>query len=145
MTTAPVQLLQALLEAVAYRFARATQLLAPFLAQDCQVIASGGGIRRSPYWLQVMADVLQRPISVLQEPEVTRRGAAVLVLHALGIWPTLDAMLPEAGRTYYPDPDRAEVYEGAAERQHQLYDNLIRHGAEISQRLQYQVVRGGNA
>lgn len=135
MATTPVHIFQALLEAVAYRLASAAKLLAPFVVQDSQIVASGGAISDSPYWLQVMADVLQRPVAVSAEGEATSRGAAILALRALGVWPALGTVPARVGRVFQPDPQRARVYQEAMERQHDLYDRLFGHEVEIAQRL----------
>ncbi len=135
VSTTPMEIVQACLEAVAYRFALVEKLLQDYVGESCQIIASGGAIVNSPYWLQVMADVLQRSIVVSREKEDTSRGTAILALHALSIWPTLETVPAELGATYQPDTQRAPVYQKSIEKQHKLYDTLIGHDAEIDQRL----------
>jgi sugar (pentulose or hexulose) kinase len=44
------------------------------------VIASGGAVVASPWWQQTLADVLGRPVRVVDEPEASARGAALLAL-----------------------------------------------------------------
>ena len=82
-----------------------------------------------------MADVLDRPVVVCKESEATSRGTAILALYALGIWPTIEAAPAELGVTYQADQQRAQVYQDAIARQHQLYDTLFGHDAELGQRL----------
>ena len=135
VSTTPLQILHAFLEAIAFRFRHVADMLKRYVDQECQIIASGGAVTGSPYWLQVMADVLQRPVVVSSEKEDTSRGTAILALHALGIWPTLDTVPAELGNTYWPNPQRAPVYQRGIERQHRLYDALVGHDAEIGQRL----------
>ena len=95
----------------------------------------GGAIKSSPYLLQLVADVLQHPVTVLAEEQATSRGTAALALRALDIWPTLEAVLPELGATYQPNRQRASTYLTGIERQHRLYDTFIGHDKEIGQRL----------
>jgi gluconokinase len=123
--TTPLQILQALLEAVSYRFGMVWELLAPFTQENPQIIASGGAITRSTYWLQLMANVLQQPVMVSDEDEATSRGAAILALHGLGVWPALDTIPARLGATYQPDPKRSQVYQAARQRHQQLYDALV--------------------
>ena len=130
LSTTPLQILQAALEAVAYRFGMVWDILAPFAEEHAQVIASGGAISRSPYWQQLMADVLQRPVAVCPQSEATSRGTAILALHALGIWPAMDSMPPELGAICRPDFQRAKVYQQAKTRQSRLYDILIGNNSE---------------
>lgn len=137
LSTTPLQILQGCLEGVSYRFGLVARLLQEYVDRECTIVASGGAITSSPYWLQTMADVLQRPVVVSGEPEATSRGTAILALHALGIWPALDAVPAELGQTYCPDSRKASVYQEGVERQHRLYDALVGHDAEIVQRLQF--------
>ena len=69
-------------------------------------------------WAQIVADVLERPVSISDVAEASARGAAVVALERLGKRP-LDAPL---GERYEPRPERAEAYAGARERQRALYD-----------------------
>lgn len=133
--TTPLHILQAFLEATAYRFGLVATLLQGHARPDYRIIASGGAITKSPYWLQVMADVLQRPVTVCAEEDATVRGAAVLALHALGRWRALDDVPAALGATYEPNPRRGNVYQTAMKRQHRLYDALLGHETEITQRL----------
>lgn len=130
-TTTSLQLLQAALEAVTYRLLAIADLLAPHCSERAEIVASGGAITGSPYWLQLCADVLGRPVTVCGETEATSRGAAILALNALGAWPKLDLAPPRLGETYRPDPHQMEIYRRAAERQHRLYDSLLGHDSEL--------------
>ncbi len=112
--TTPLDLRQAALEGVAFRFAEVADLL-PELEQ---IVATGGGMLADPEWIQIMADALARPVTVSQVEEASLRGAAVLALERLGHEP------PEAplGREFHPREDRAEAYRSARDRQRRLYD-----------------------
>ncbi len=124
-STTPLEVLQAGMEAVAYRCSLVARALGPLVASDCQLIASGGALLRSPYWLQVFADVLDHPITASAEPEGTSRGTAILALKALGKLERLDAIPSALGETCFPDGTRAEIYRAAQERQAQLYRLLL--------------------
>lgn len=67
---------------------------------DGRVIAVGGG-SRSEVYTQVLADLLNRPVEVLSEPEATARGAAVQALAAIS-----DSNVMETGRRLRPDVAR---------------------------------------
>lgn len=124
-STTPLEMLQGFMEAVAYRFGLVAELLAPCLDGDPQIVASGGAIQSSSYWLQTMADVLQKPVHVSGEVEDTSRGTAALALHALGEWPALDTCPAEIVHTREPDPARAGVYREAMERQRAFYAAVL--------------------
>ena len=87
--TSPLEIVQASLESIALRFALVWGLMAGSSGRDPVFVASGGALKASAYWNQVMADVLQRPIARSRESEDTMRGTAVLALHALGAWSSL--------------------------------------------------------
>lgn len=55
-----------------------------------RITATGGGAR-DPFWLQVTADVIGLPVSVVTTPERACLGAAMLGAVAAGIWPSVDA------------------------------------------------------
>ena len=123
--TTPLQILQASLEAVSYRFALVARLLRPHLDARYDIVASGGALARSPYWVQLMADVLDHPVLVSREPELTSRGTAILAWRGLGEWATLDQVPLKLPRACVPDARRPEVYRAAIERQRDLYDRVI--------------------
>ncbi len=132
--TTPLQILQACLESVCYRFARVARLLDPHLDESRAIVASGGALTASPAWVQMMSDVLQHRVLLSDEPELTSRGTAILALRALGAWSSLDEVelpLEEACR---PDAARAEAYGRAMDRQQRLYETLIARGAPAGAR-----------
>jgi gluconokinase len=115
--TEAADLLQAGLEGVAYRFAE----IAEQLPEVREVVATGHALLSSPYWIQLCADALQRPVTASAVAEGSARGAAVHALERLGAGPH-PALL---GRTFEPDPRRAELYRAARERQRDLYGRLF--------------------
>ncbi len=112
--TTTLDLRQAALEGVAFRFAEVADLL-PELEH---VVATGGGLLKDPDWIQITADALGRPIEASTVAEASLRGAAVRALERLGIEPPP----PEPGRVFHPRADRADAYRSARERQRRLYD-----------------------
>nr|MBA2296482.1 carbohydrate kinase [Actinomycetota bacterium] len=115
LETEPLDLLQAALEGVAYRFAEVADLLPEVL----DLVATGGALDANPDWGQILADVLGRPVH-RGEAEGSARGAAVLALERLGI--TVAAPLP--ADAYVPRPERLEAYRLARERQRDLYRDI---------------------
>lgn len=113
LSTRPVDILRAGLEAVALRFALLHEKLPPAR----EIVASGGALLNSPAWLQIMADALGRPVVASAETESSCRGAALLFL---GL-PDAPAAL---GRAYEPDGSRRPRYAAALERQRALYETL---------------------
>jgi gluconokinase len=105
LATTPVEILAATLESVCYRLAAGYEALAATLPKPPAVAASGGAIVASPWWQQTLADVLGRPVRVVDEPEASARGAALL---ALGL--TTD---PATVRVVDPRPDAVEAQRAA--------------------------------
>ena len=124
LATTPLAILRASLEAVAYRFALIAKRLTSH-AGEVQVVASGGALLSSPTWMQIVADVLGRPLVASGEAETTSRGVALLALHNLGVLPALDALPASEGPTYEPDHARHTIYQQAIRRQEWLYERLI--------------------
>lgn len=122
--TAPVEIVRACLEAIAYRFAL---ILAPIRAQlpGAPHLIASSGLLNSSAWMQILADVLGLPLTASAETEATSRGAALPALVALGALPSLaDAPIHDA-ETYAPDLAHHAIYAAAIERQRALYDLLV--------------------
>src|SRR5205807_5529869 len=83
--TRPVEILRACLEAVALRFGELDRILLEAMPSGREVVATGGALLHSPTWLQIMADVLGRPVLASAEPEASSRGASLLALETLGL------------------------------------------------------------
>ncbi|MGB7925916.1 MAG: FGGY-family carbohydrate kinase, partial [Pyrinomonadaceae bacterium] len=125
MHTRPVEILRASMEAVAYRFALIAGALRPFAHAGAKTIASGGALRASPLWAQMLADVLGRAVTLSGVRESSSRGAALLALEATGkIKSIADAPAP-LGETYEPEMARHTRYRAALARQQKLYELLI--------------------
>jgi gluconokinase len=124
-TTGP-EIVRALMEAVAYRLALIHERLAPLAAPGYALVASGGALRHSGAWTQIVADALGVPLVMSPEKEASSRGAALLALARLG------APIPTAtprGRSVAPDPRRHATYRRALERQRHLYEIVVGPGA----------------
>lgn len=72
-----------------------------------EVIAVGGISQKSPYVMQVLADVIHMPIYVVATKEACALGTAMCAAAAAGIYPTLQdaqqAMKMEVSAVYKPD------------------------------------------
>lgn len=86
LDTTPLEILRAGLESIAYRFGILHSIMADALPPALQIIASGGALLNSPTWMQILADVLNRPVTASAEGETTSRGAALLALEQLGVF-----------------------------------------------------------
>jgi gluconokinase len=124
LDTRAVDVLRAMLQAVALRVALVYDLLAPAAAPAHTVVASGAGFDRSRAWAQMIADALGRPIVRSTEPEATSRGTALLALEAVGALSDLAAAAPPPGDTIEPDPAAHARARDAIARQRALDERL---------------------
>jgi gluconokinase len=114
--TQPLDILRAAMEAVAYRFARIVVALDP-IVPGAQIFAAGNALRSSPLWVQIIADVLNRPVSFSNLTEASTRGAALLALEAAGKIRSIEEFSIPVDRVFEPDELRhARYQEGLARR-----------------------------
>jgi gluconokinase len=112
--TTPLDLRQAALEGVAFRFAEVADLM-PGVEQ---VVVTGGALLHDHDWVQIMADALGRPLVLSGVEEGSLRGAAVRTLERLGASPAPAPL----GSVVEPRADKADVFRAARERQRWLYE-----------------------
>jgi gluconokinase len=100
--TTPLDIAQAGLEAVCYRLADVLDAIGGIDS----FVATGAALLASQAWLQVLADVLGRPVEVSGAAEGSARGAALVALERLGL------PLPAApiARIVEPRPGRHEIH-----------------------------------
>jgi gluconokinase len=107
--TTSLDIAQAALEAVCYRLADVLEALGGVES----FVATGGGLLANAAWVQVLADVLGRPVEVSAVGEGSARGAALVGLERLGLG------VPPAPveRVVEPRPDRFAIHSAAREEQ----------------------------
>ena len=78
------------------------------------LIGLGGVARKSPFIMQMMADVLNRPIQIVASDQTCALGAAMFAATAAGIYPDVQTAMKNMGpgfdTTYNPDPNKTEMY-----------------------------------
>jgi gluconokinase len=119
-----IDILQAALEAVAYRFAEIFDQLNQ-VVKVREVVASGGALRSSPVWAQIIADVLGRNLVMSEPHEASMRGAVLLALETTGKIKKLDDALAPAAKVFAADRSRKAVYAIARKRHQEAYKLLI--------------------
>jgi gluconokinase len=115
LATTQIEIVAAGLESVCFQLAGGLEALERTFgvpAGSIQVVASGGAIVGSPWWQQTLANVLGRPVRVVDEPEASARGAA---LFALGI-----TKEPRTKHVVEPKPEAVEAERAAKE----VYETL---------------------
>ena len=112
--TTPLDLRQAALEGLGFRFAE----IADLMPEVEEVVATGGALLNDRDWLQIIADTLGRPLIRSGVEEASLRGAAVSALERLGESPAPAPL----GDVVEPRAEHAAAYRAARERQRRLYE-----------------------
>jgi gluconokinase len=122
--TDTIDIVQAALESVAYRFAEIYDQLNA-VAKICEIIASGGALRESPVWTQIISDVLAQNLSLPDVREASSRGAALLALEAIGAIESIEKQQTPKGKEFKFDKKRNSIYKKARTRHEKFYELLI--------------------
>jgi L-ribulokinase len=79
------------------------------------LIGIGGVAKKSPYIMQMMADVMQMPIRIHQFEHTCALGAAMFAATAAGIYPNVEEAMAAMGGgfdvEYFPDKQKAALYQ----------------------------------
>jgi ribulose kinase len=116
--TTPAQLYRATVEGVCFG---SRSVLESWVEADIPLgrIVLSGGIRHNPLWLEVTADVLGRPVELVETGNLTLLSGAVQAASAAGFFPDLtsaaEAFAP-ATRTVEPDPRHLATYDAGYQR-----------------------------
>ncbi|WNB85846.1 FGGY-family carbohydrate kinase [Cellulomonas sp. ATA003] len=110
-------------EGIAMTYARVAAELAPAAPDAAQIMASGRVSNDQPDWLQILADVLGRPVTHVTLKRSTLRGTALLALDVLA--PDVPRAPRATGATYEPVPDRADHYAERRARFGAVYDAVV--------------------
>ncbi|HSE16529.1 MAG TPA: gluconokinase [Pyrinomonadaceae bacterium] len=122
--TKPIEIMRAVLESIAYRFALIARALNE-VAPNAAIAASGNALRSSPAWLQIIADVLGRPLLLGGAAEASSRGAALLALEAVGKIATIEKDQFVVDQVFEPDLSRHARYQQGLARQEELYQRVF--------------------
>lgn len=93
------------------------------------LIGLGGVAKKSPYVMQVMADVMNMPIRIHQSEQTCAAGAAMFAATAAGIYEKVEDAMSAMGqgfdKTYHPDPSRSLLYQKRYQRYKALGEFLV--------------------
>ncbi len=136
-TTAP-EIYRALLESTAFG---TRMIVDSFGASGVPVteFVVAGGLTKSPQLMQIYADVIRRPLSVIGSDQAGALGSAIHAAVAAGAYPDVPAAADVMGRlerdVYSPDPVRADVYDQLYAEYVQLHDYFGRGANQVMHRL----------
>ena len=80
------------------------------------LIGLGGVAKKSPFIMQMMADILNMPLRIHASDQTCALGAAMFAATAAGVYPKVEDAMSAMGKgfdaTYTPDRNRASTYDG---------------------------------
>ncbi|MFN3848490.1 MAG: gluconokinase [Spirosomataceae bacterium] len=91
--------------------------------QPVYQISASGGFAKSELWLQILADVFQKPVIVNDTVEGSAWGAVLIAKRAMGEVAD-ENMDTSNAKIYQPNPQNKSVYEKKFEQLVRLYDKL---------------------
>ena len=95
-----------------------------------------GGVTRSPFLAQFLADILNRPVKVLEDVHLTAQGAAYLGGLATGFWSSTEELesLPEKSHMITPsmaEGENDQLYEAWLESEKKVLSKGLAKAAPI--------------
>ncbi|MGB2567259.1 ribulokinase [Micromonospora citrea] len=138
LATRPEEIWRALLEATAFG---ARTVVEAFTAAGLAVdeLTAAGGLTANRLLLRIYADVLRRPLHVLDAAHPAALGAAIHAATAAGAYPDVESASAAMGaphrQTYHPDPARAAAYDDLYAEYRALHDHFGRGGTDVLHRL----------
>jgi xylulokinase len=127
MNHCDAHLARAVLEGCAYALRDIVDRLDALGLAGDEVRVVGGGAR-SALWLQIKADVINRPVRPVLAEEPTALGAAMLAGVAAGAFSDFDDAVQRGVATapepILPNPERAAIYEEGYAAYRRLYDGI---------------------
>src|SRR6266568_3175208 len=136
-TTAP-EIYRALLESTAFGTRMIIDTFSTSGVPVTEFVVAGGLIKSAPL-MQIYADVIRRPLSVIGSGQGPALGSAIHAAVAAGAYPDVPAAAAAMGRidrdVYRPDPARADVYDELYAEYVQLHDYFGRGTNEVMHRL----------
>ncbi|GGK87629.1 ribulokinase [Planomonospora parontospora subsp. parontospora] len=129
LATRPEDTYRALIEATAFG---ARTIVEAFESSGVPVreFVVAGGLLKNRFLMQVYADVLRRPLSVIGSEQGCALGSAIHAAVAAGAYPDITAAAAAMGKrteaAYLPDPERADAYDRLYAEYRRLHDHFGR-------------------
>lgn len=120
-----IDIVQAALESVAYSFADITYQLKK-VSSFQKVVASGGALRESPVWTQIIADVLGYDLLLPDTREASSRGAVLFALESTGKIKDLESLETPVGTAFTFNKKRHNKYRTAKAKYDKIYFALLK-------------------
>lgn len=123
--TSAAHIYRALIEATAFGSKAIVDSIKSQGVRIESILAIGGISHKSPFVMQVLADVLGCPIHVSSSTQTCALGSAIIAATAAGIYENVEMaqkkMSPEILKTYFPDEELNNIYANK-------YDRYVKFG-----------------
>lgn len=106
-------ILRSVYEGVAYNIKWALIYIEKLVGKSTEINCVGGGIR-SEVWCQILADILERKIVQIEEPDLAAaKGSAIISMVGLGILNKFADAVPliKVKKVYIPNPENKKIYD----------------------------------
>ena len=137
LSTKPEEIYRAIVESTAYGARKIVQTFNESGVPVKEFIAAGGLIKNK-FVMQIYADVLNMPITIIKSVQGPALGSAIHAAVAAGAYKNVQsaaaAMGGVAQERYQPNPANAQVYSELYERYNELYESFGHNGAMHSLR-----------
>ncbi|PZR25231.1 MAG: ribulokinase [Citrobacter freundii] len=120
----------------------AKKIVDRFISEGIEVkglIGMGGVARKSPFIMQMMANVMNMPIRIHRSEQTCAAGAAMFAATAAGIYPNVEQAMKAMGQgfdqEYFPEADKVEVYAKRYQRYLTLGEQIEKETMSLHQEL----------
>ena len=138
LASRPEEIYLALLESTAFGTRRIIESFEESGVPVTEFVVAGG-LLKNTFLMQLYADVIRRPISVIGSDQGPALGSAIHAAVAAGAYPDIRVAAKAMGKVdramYHPDEDRAAAYDGLYAEYVILHDYFGRGGNDVMHRL----------
>lgn len=153
LQTRPHEMYRALVEATAFGTRKIIQNFESCGVMVDEYIAAGGIAEKSPFMMQIYADIIRKPIRISGSAQGPALGSAIFGAVAAGkkaggyddVFEAARAMGKLSDVTYMPDSKNAEIYDLLYAEYDALHDYFGRGANDVMKRLKSLRKGGGNA
>ena len=115
LQTKPEEIYRTLIEATAFGTKIITDMFSDADVLIDEIYACGGIAKKNPFMMQVYADILDKPIYIVESEQAGALGSAMFAAVGSGYFKSLDdaaeVMVKKPSSVFTPNPENAETYD----------------------------------